>query len=113
MQKNFLRQEKKVLVELQKNSIAQKIKKKIHELKKEKDFNKHNQYSSPKEQIDAIINRIERNKNDVKENSNRISGLSMEANNRVNELLRQAEAKECYNGNATVNYEYENDDLSI
>lgn len=96
-----------------KNSIAQKIKKKIHELKKEKDFNKHNQYSSPKEQIDAIINRIERNKNDAKENSNRISGLSMEANNRVNELLRQAEAKECYNGNATVNYEYENDDLSI
>lgn len=70
-------------------------------------------YSSAKEQINAIINRIKGDKNNTKENSNRISSLSVEANNRINQLLQEAEAKEAPNSIKTVDYEYDNDDLSI
>lgn len=70
-------------------------------------------YSSAKEQINAIINRIKGDKNNAKENSNRISSLSVEANNRINQLLQEAEAKEAPNSIKTVDYEYDNDDLSI
>ena len=70
-------------------------------------------YSSPKEQINAIINRIKGTKNNEKENSNMINGLSAEANARINELLQNIEAKEAQNNTKTVDYEYDNDELSI